>query len=369
MSHEDLILRFAEDFGTPNLISGNGLDIETEKLGNWMADGNYGLTAYDLDQTNYLLAFGADLLESGNPLSRFLSKWGRIRREKPNRTKVVVIHPRYSVTAAKADEWIPIQPGTEAALAMAIAHVIVSEKLYDENFIQRWTTGFELYRKWVQGQYCPQEVSKITDVAPETIQRIAREFAQTRPSLALRGKEAINWPDGSYKSYAIFCLNALVGGIDRPGGVIYQEIPHYKEMPPLVVDEIARKGKKQPRIDFPKTGQFPAAEIVTHQLPESILEDLPYPIELAMGFNCNFIMTAPGPERWERALKKLPYYVHISPFISEMAQYADLVLPSTTYLEEWGYDHSLPGSGFAEAKIKQPVVKPQGIQNLLWKFF
>jgi anaerobic selenocysteine-containing dehydrogenase len=81
---------------------------------------------------------------------------------------------------------------------------------------------------------------------------------------------------------------------------------------------------------------------------------------MAIGFNSNFNMSAPGKERWDRALKKLPYYIHISPFISEMARYADLVLPSTTYFEEWGYDHSPPGSGFAELKIKQPVVRPHG---------
>jgi anaerobic selenocysteine-containing dehydrogenase len=80
---------------------------------------------------------------------------------------------------------------------------------------------------------------------------------------------------------------------------------------------------------------------------------------MAMGINSNF-MFAPGTDRWDQALRKLPYYVHLSPFISEMALYADLVLPSTTFLEEWGYDHSPPGSGFAEAKIKQPVVKPRG---------
>jgi anaerobic selenocysteine-containing dehydrogenase len=71
-------------------------------------------------------------------------------------------------------------------------------------------------------------------------------------------------------------------------------------------------------------------------------------------------MVAPGTERWDKALNKLPFYVHISPFISEMALYADLVFPCTTYLEEWGYDHSPPGSGFAEVRIKQPVVKPLG---------
>src|SRR4030043_266532 len=360
MSAEDMILRFSDAFGTPNLISGNGLDVETEKSGNWMADGHYTETAYDLDHTNYILAFGADMLESSKPLARFLRKWGKLRREKPNRTKVVVINPRYSVTAAKSDEWIPIHPGTDGALVLAMGNVIISENLYDRDFINRWTTGFDSYKKLVLSQYSPKDVSKITGIAPEVIQRIAREFAQTQPAIALRGKESIAWPEGSHTSYAIFCLNALVGSIDIPGGVIYQENPRYQEMPLLVEDDMARRGKGKPTLDFRGTAKFPAAKVVTNQIPESLLADVPYPAEVAIGFNSNFNMVAPSTERWDKALKKLPFYVHISPFISEMALYADLVLPSTTYLEEWGYDHSPPGSGFAEVKIKQPVIKPRG---------
>ncbi|MFB3884502.1 MAG: molybdopterin-dependent oxidoreductase [Thermodesulfobacteriota bacterium] len=360
VSAEDMILRFSEALGTPNLIAGDGLDIETEKSGNWMADGHYSPTAYDLDRSNYILAFGADMVESSKPLSRFLRKWGRFRREKPNRTKVVVINPRYSVTAAKADQWIPINPGTDGALAMAIAHVIISEELYDKAFVKDWTVGFEAYKERVVSQYGPKEVSKITGIEPEAIQKLAREFAETRPAIALRGKESIDWPDGSFTSYAIFCLNALVGSIDVPGGVLYQENPAYKEMPRLVEDEIARKGKGKPALDFRETDKFPAARVVTNQIPESISEGTPYPVEMAIGFNSNFNMSAPGAGRWDGALKKIPYYVHISPFISEMALYADLVLPSTTFLEEWGYDHSPPGSGFAEVKIKQPAVPALG---------
>ena len=157
-----------------------------------------------------------------------------------------------------------------------------------------------------------------------------------------------------------FCLNALVGSIDVPGGVIYQEGIQYNEMPRLIEDEIAKKGKAKQNLDFRRTDKFPAAKVVTNQIPESILENAPYPIEMAIGFNSNFNMLAPGTDRWDKALKKLPYYVHVSPFISEMALYADLILPSTTFLEEWGYDHSPPGSGFAEVKIKQPAVSPHG---------
>jgi len=291
VSSEDMILRFAEAFGTPNLISGDGLDSETEKSGNWMADGHYTNTAYDLDHSNYLLAFGADLLESSKPLSRFLRKWGKFRREKPNRTKVVVINPRYSVTAAKADEWIPINPGTDGALAMAIAHVIISEDLYHKTFIKDWTVGFDSYKNLVLSQYSPRDVSKITGIEPEAIQQIAREFAQTQPALALRGKESINWPEGSFISYAIFCLNALVGSIDVPGGVVYQESVKYNEMPRLVEDEIAKKGKVKPSLDLRGTDKFPVAKVVTNQIPESLSEHAPYPVEMAIAFNSNFNMS------------------------------------------------------------------------------
>jgi anaerobic selenocysteine-containing dehydrogenase len=362
ISSQDMMIRFSEAYGTPNLISGDGLDSETEKSGNWLADGHYAQTAYDLDQTNYILAFGADLLESAKPLSRYLRKWGKIRREKPNRTKIVVINPRYSVTAAKADEWIPIQPGTDGALAMGLAHVIIHEELYDKAFVRDWTVGFEAYKNLALSQYRPEEVSKTTGIPVETIRRIGRELARTRPSLALRGPASINWPEGSFTSYAIYCLNALVGSIDVPGGVLYQESVKYNDLPRLVEDDLSKKGRAKPALDLRGTDKYPGARVVTHQVPESLIKDIPYPIEMAMGINSNFNLLSPaGTGRWDQALKKLPYYVHVSPFLSEMALYADLILPSTTFLEEWGYDHSPPGSGFSEVKIKQPVVMPQGI--------
>ena len=360
VSTEDLLSRFAEAFGTPNLVSHDSLDNEAEKSGNWMADGRYDSSAYDLDRVRYVLAFGADLLESARPLARYLRKWGKIRRERPDRAKVVVINPRYSQTAACSDEWIPIQPGTDGALAMAIAHVMIRENLYDESFIKQWTEGFEPYKKLVLEKYSPAAVTGITGIPAESIERIAREFASVKPALAIRGKAAINWPNGSYTSYAISCLNALAGSIDVPGGVIYQENPKYKEMPPVSRDEISKKAAAAGSLDLHGTDQFPAARGVTNQVPESILGGKPYPVGMAIGFNSNFNIFAPGSKRWDEAMKKLPYYVHIAPFVSEMAVFADIVLPAATFLEEWGYDHSSPGAGFAELRIKQPVVKPRG---------
>jgi len=130
-SDEDLISRFAAAYGTPNLITGDTLENEAEKMGRWMADGNYSHIAYDMGETNYILSFGASIVESERPLARNLRMWGRIRRERPIRARVVVIDPRYSVTAAKADLWLPVKPGTDVVLALTIANVIIEEGLYE----------------------------------------------------------------------------------------------------------------------------------------------------------------------------------------------------------------------------------------------
>ncbi|RJQ37981.1 MAG: hypothetical protein C4555_05640 [Dehalococcoidia bacterium] len=358
-SGEDVIQRFATAYGTPNVISDAGFDNEADKSGQWLADGNYTQSAYDLPRTNYILAFGASILESYKPLARSLRMWGKIRRERPNRAKVVVIDPRYSVTALRSDQWLPINPGTEGALAMAIASVIISENLYDIGYIENWTYGFDEYKALALDiKYSPESVAAVTGIPTDTIRQLAREFAQTKPAIAWRGRGATSWPNGSYTSYAIFCLNALVGSIDVPGGVIYQENPPYRSMPDVTEDDIARAGKAQPIIDLRKTARFPAAEVVSNQAADSILEGKPYPIEIAIGINSNFNMLAPGADRWDRALATVPYYVHIAPFPGEMAEFADIILPACTFMEEWGYDHSPPGSGFAEVRIKQPVVAP-----------
>jgi len=357
-SDEDMIERFAQAYGTPNIVSGDTLEKEAEKLGRWMADGNYSHVAYDFGRTSYVLAFGASILESEKPLARNLRMWGKIRREKPNRAKVVVVDPRYSLTAAKADEWLPINPGTDGALAMAMASVIIREELYDVEFISNWAVGFDEYKELALNSYSPERVAPITGIDAGLIRKIAREFAQTRPAIAWIGRGIAGWPNGSYSSYAVFCLNALAGSIDAPGGVIFQENPGYRDMPGLVEDSTAREGRARPRLDFARAGLLPTAKAAANQVADSLLDSTPYPVEMAIGFNSNFNMSAPGAGRWGEALKRVPYYVHVAPFISEMAGYADMILPAPTFLEGWGYDHSPPGSGFAELKIKQPVVAP-----------
>ena len=131
-SNEDLIRQFALAYGTPNLFKEEGLETDADREGKMLADGQvnqgYELLSEDGTSTKYIIAFSSGIVESERPLARNLRLWGKLRRELPNKTKVVSFDPRYSVTASRADEWLPINPGTEGALAMAIAHVILKRR-------------------------------------------------------------------------------------------------------------------------------------------------------------------------------------------------------------------------------------------------
>ena len=350
-SDEDLIERFARAYGTPNLIKDDSVEVPAEKTGRMLADGNYSSLAYDLGKTSYVLAFGASILESERPLARNLRMWGKMRRERPTRGKVVVFDPRYPMTAAKSDEWVPVKPGTDAALALAIANVVISEGLYDRRFVADHVAGFEAFRDRALRQYSPEQVAADTGIDAVTIRRIAREFGSTRPAVAWAGRGVSAWPNGTETVFAIHCLNALVGAIDQPGGILYQEAPPYRPMPDVNLDRIAEKG-----LQYERTEVFGPPNRVIDELRPRHIPAFPDPPTMGIGFNANLNMTG-VPGTWEKALMELPYYVHLSPVYDEMALYADIVLPSTTFLEQWGYDHSPPGSGFAELKLKQPVVE------------
>jgi anaerobic selenocysteine-containing dehydrogenase len=356
-SDDDLAGRFAEAYGTPNNLNLDGLNNASEITGRWLGDGVPMPVGYDLGRSNYVLAFGASILESHKPLARNLRMWGRIRGERPLQAKIIVIDPRHSVTAAKADRWLPINPGTDAALALAIANVIISEGLYDRDFVTRQTDNFKAFSQLV-ADYDPRRVAGFTGVKVDAIYDMAREFATTPSAVAWIGTGASRWPHGTFASYAIFCLNALVGSLDAPGGVVYQMEPPYRALPKLAQDGTATAGLAKPRLDIRGDEVLTTPLAATNRLADAITEAQPYAVGAMLAINANPAMDAPQTARWEAALAALPYLVYVGPFTNETSEYADVILPSATFMESWGYDQSPPGSGFAEARIKQPVVAP-----------
>ncbi len=366
-----LIRRFMTAYGSPNTISNESLSVQAEKTANLLTQGINDLLVYDLDNTNYLLSFGASLLEAWHPTVRHLSTYGHMRRGRPIRGKIVTIDPRLSVTAAKSDEWIPIKPGTDAALALGMAHVMILSRMYDEEFVANHTFGFEDFedpetgethkgfKTLVLEEYLPARVSEITDVPVSTIMRIAGEFAANRPKAVAVAKKGARHSGiaGIYNGMAIHCLNALVGNLDVSGGMLVQRPAPCAGWPLLHLDDIAQKGLQQERFDQARSRLFPLAESVYQKVAQNVLERNPYPLNALFLYYTNPAFSAPHGEMFYEAFKEIPFIVDFTPFMSDSAAYADLILPDHTFLERY-QDDIADGLGFSVVGLRQPVVEP-----------
>ena len=365
-----LLDRFLAAYGSPNHVGHSSICADGSPQAHYLTQGFKAYAGYDWDNTNYLLCFGGGFIEAWRPTTRLLRAFGHMRRERPIRAKIVQVEPRFSVTAAKADEWIPINPGTDAALALGIAHVIVTEELYDPAFVAERTFGFEDwvdektgkkhmgFKRLVLEQYPPKRVAEVTGVPEATIVRIAREFATTLPAIAAGERGASMQTNGVYNRMAIHALNALVGSLEVPGGVIVQHGPPLTKWPEAVEDAIAKAGGKQPRIDHAGTKKYPLAGKVYQDMPEMILGEGPYPIDTLVLYYTNPMFSTPDVGRWEKAIEKVPFIVSFSPFLDETTAHADLILPDHTYLERWHDDVIYPSLGYPVISLRQPVVEP-----------
>lgn len=365
-----LIDRFLAAFGSPNHIRHDSLSVDSERIGNELTFGHRAQLAYDWDNCNYVLSFGRAFLEASRPTVRQLRAFGAMRRDRPNvRAKFVQFDTRFSITAAKADEWIPIRPGTDGALALGLANVVISEGLYDAEFVQRHTFGFEDwtdidgtahegFRSFVLRNYHPVQMEAVTGVPADTIVRLAREFATTQPGIATGGRGATMHTNGVYNWMAIQALNALVGNIEIPGGVMMQNRPPFAAWPDLPADPIAEAGRTNVRIDGAATPQYPLADRVYQSLPESILSGDPYPLSVLFLYYTNPLFSSPDVRRFYEAIQSVPFVVSFSPFLDDSSAFADLILPDHTFLERLQDDEIEPSLGYSVVGLRQPVVRP-----------
>ena len=190
--------RFLETYGSPNLIRTASAD-DTYELALNLMQGATDSVGYDLERANFILSFGSGLIEGWGSPVRVIQAHSMWRSDNGGRAKVVQIEPRLSNTAAKADKWVPIKPGTEGALALGMAHVIINESLYNREFVDYYAFGFEDwtdymgsshmgFKRLVLNEYSPQAVSKITGLPADMITKLAgmssesmsRTFARLR---------------------------------------------------------------------------------------------------------------------------------------------------------------------------------------------
>ncbi|MDP2778549.1 MAG: molybdopterin-dependent oxidoreductase [Anaerolineales bacterium] len=357
------LTRFMQAVGSPNVVSHESLNVAASKLGNYLTQGVYDLPAYDIEKTNYILSFGANFLEAGSNPQRTISGYTYLRRGRATRGKVVVIDPRQGIHGAKADEWIPIKPGTDAALALGMANVIIRSGLVDADFVKNYSFGFDSngkrkgFRDFVMENYDPARVEQITGVPATTIARLAGEFASNKPALAiLPGKGGLlnGGFGGVYAAMAVHILNALVGSIEAIGGTMTQRYMPCADYPKLPSDSVASKGLKTDRLDGARS-KFPLGRDAYQAVADHILEGAP--VKALFLYDANPAFETPGGKRFADAFKKVPFVVSFSSFMDESAELADLILPEPTFLERWGDDH-IEGLGFPGISLYQPAIKP-----------
>ena len=251
--------------------------------------------------------------------------------------KLTYIDPRVTVTATKAHRYLMIRPGTDLALNYALIHVILKENLYDAEYVDKWVLGLRELQDFVN-EYTPEWAEKETGIPAATIVELAREVAEDKPSVIFHfGYRGASHTNEIYMRRSIMILNALLGSIEAKGGFFF------KKGPGEVGGKPARKLTEQkfPKIEAPRfdkvgTPDFPLPDPdhgVGQMLPHAILNNDPYPIKALIAFRFDPLMSIPDTNLTKKALEKLDLIVAIDINYSDIAWYADVILPESNYLE------------------------------------
>jgi anaerobic selenocysteine-containing dehydrogenase len=320
-----VIERFASGYGATAVAPYDPFDPAPLRKAMQMVTGIAQLPVVDFANAGYLLSFNANLFETFLSPVRHIYSYGMFRQGRPGlRGKFVQAEPRLSQTAACADEWLPIKPGTEGLLALSMAHVIVAEQLHDKDFLSRGTNGFSEWSAAL-ASYAPETVAAQVDVKPNVIARIAREFAARRPSVAVGDSRDVN------SLAAIYALNALVGAYGKPGGILFD----------------------------PEVGESAPPASAAPDLLSLITAMGANQVKALLVLDSNPLFTLPEQDKLRSALANVPFIVSFSPFLDETSAMADLILPNHHPLERWMDDVPEPGVGYPVRTLAQPVVQPR----------
>ena len=321
----------------------------------WMA--GYGREWPDWKHSEFMIAWGRNVMES------FRGQWepkGVMEALEENDATLVCIDPRYTKTAEIADRWIPIEPRTDGALALAMGHVIIDEQLYDQQFVENWTHGFEAYRAAVEDKP-PEWAAEITDVAPDTIRQLAVEFAEAAPRAVAFPFTGLSFQGNGFKNCQnVHALNGLVGNIDRKGGTRHWQ-SGFTLADPYEQRNINVPANHEDR-PTPDYDQYP------YQRHVRSLSHNTVPMAVEQGDIKGFVNNWSAPlksgnsEAWADALEAMDLVITIDAFWSGVSRRADVVFPGASTLEQpfldTGGDSAYSESGWITAS--HAVVDPVG---------
>lgn len=349
-----LLGRFLTVYGSPNFIRIPSIQ-DSYELTMYLMQGVQASAGFDVENADFVLSFGSGLIEGwGSPVRMIKanSMW-------KDQGKVVQIEPRLSNTAAKSDKWIAINPGTETVLALSIAHVIIQESLYSADFVNNYSSGFKEFKQIVLDEFSPDDVAEITGVAASTIESLAKTFAGASKPLALCGRGKGETPGSLNEFMAVHALNALVGNINKKGGVWAVPDPDYIKWPEVKMDRIAADGMHKARIDGAGSKRYPDVRYLLDRLPDAINSGKEYPIEALFVAGANPIYTIPDSNAVKEAFNRVPFVVSFSSYMDETAANADLILPNHVFLERYEDVPTPVGLQKPIIGLSKPVVKPQ----------
>ncbi len=287
------------------------------------------LPTLDLANARFLVSFSADFLQGWISPVQFSRGYGDFRQGRPDvRGTHFHVSPRLDGSGANADRWIPIAPGTEGAVALAMANVMAAEGLVDRGLIGRAFSGMPV------DQYTPDRVASMAGVSADQIRDLARRFAGEKPSVAIAGTSAAAHTNGLFNVAAVFALNYLSGSVNAKGGLILN--------PPSALPS-----------DIPAT-----TPSLTLRDWQGVINDLNSgKIKLVLLYGANPVYGLPASLKFADALGKAKV-VSFSSFMDETTILADLILPSSTSLETWGFTVPDPGPGYQIVGLQQPVIQP-----------
>ena len=279
-----------------------------------------------------------------NTISNNLHHWPFIAEAQRRGAKVVVIDPVATRTAKQADWHLAIQPGTDAALALAMINVIIADDLVDHDYVEKYTVGYDELKERAAG-FTPEKVAAITGISAADIRVLAREFATTQPSVIRMGVAIERNASGGNAVRAMACLPGLVGSWRHcGGGILHMPIWAF----PMKWDDLSRP-------DW-----IPEGTPVINQwrLGPALLGELDHPINSLFVYNSNPAVVAPEQDKILRGLAREDLFTVVSEhFITDTARYADIVLPATTQLEQFDLMFSW---GHLYLTLNEPAVEPLG---------
>jgi thiosulfate reductase / polysulfide reductase chain A len=360
---KDAVSGFVRAFGTNTQLNHRGLCSAARRAANltYLFESDWDLGDYE--HAKYVLNFGSNMFEAhqGHIPGALRLQRGRFN----NGAKLVTFDVRMSNTAGNSDEFFMPAPGTDGAVALAMAHVILKEKLYNQTFFQEWA-NCSTEELWEQMKgYTPKWAEKLSTVPAADITRIAREFAAAAPratTMCNRGSSAHH--NGYWNDRAIGLLNVLVGSVGEPGGWCWMYTGGYDKRF-VTLPKAAPKPKTPSLLADPpefvlanRWNTMRVGEIVYWYLKQERAR-----LQLYMSYNLDSPLTWPETDVTKNVLldeSKINFHVCINPFFNETASFADLVLPWTTYMERWDVDARGAYNLKPYVSMRRPMVKPLG---------